>query len=263
MDPTGVGSADGDARGRALRPSPELRHPGRRGQISRRRGRLRCLRPRHVHPRWLRLRQGIPRRAAVARGPAAPQRAILAGDGPQLHLHPSAETAPRLLRQRPPAARRRGRGRLCTRPTGTPTPQRALHQRVPSMTGKSRASDFDDLYHDERTVDGLPASTRWDIGRPQRVVQQFVAHVGVKGQVLEECWNTLSINASGSRQVTRRRGAAFQVDVSRRRAIDEPVSKLQSRGRPQGEQAVVHGSSPSASSCPAGTASTSAGLDSG
>ena len=71
----GVGSADGDARGRALRRPPELRHPGRRGQVSRRRGRLRCLRPRHVHPRWLRLRQGIPRGAAVA-GAVAPQRAL-------------------------------------------------------------------------------------------------------------------------------------------------------------------------------------------
>ena len=84
---------------------------GRRGQVSRRRGRLRCLRPRHVHPRWLRLRQGIPRRAAVARGPAAAQRALLAGNGPQLHLHPSAQPAPRLLRRRPA---RRGTSRRRT-----------------------------------------------------------------------------------------------------------------------------------------------------
>jgi hypothetical protein len=42
--------------------------------------------------------QGVPRRAAVAGGAAAAQRALLAGDGPQLHLHPSAQPAPRLLR---------------------------------------------------------------------------------------------------------------------------------------------------------------------
>ena len=49
------------------------------------------------HLRWLRLRQGIPRRAAVARGTVAPQRAAIAGDGLELRLSPSPEAAPRLL----------------------------------------------------------------------------------------------------------------------------------------------------------------------
>ena len=33
-----------------------------------------------------------------------PQRAVLPGDGPQLHLHAGPEPAPRPLKQRPPAA---------------------------------------------------------------------------------------------------------------------------------------------------------------
>ena len=41
------------------RTTPKLRHPGRRGQVSGRRGRLRCLRPGHVYTRWLRPRQGV------------------------------------------------------------------------------------------------------------------------------------------------------------------------------------------------------------
>ncbi len=44
---------------------------------------------------------------------------------------------------------------------------------------------FDDLYRDERTVDGLPALTPWDIGGPQPVVQQLVAYGGVRGAVLD------------------------------------------------------------------------------
>jgi hypothetical protein len=35
--------------------------------------------------------------------------------------------------------------------------------------------DFDELYRDQRSLDGLPALTPWDIGKPQPVVQQRVA----------------------------------------------------------------------------------------
>ena len=43
------------------------------------------------------------------------------------------------------------------------------------MANKIDRPDFDELYRDERSVDGLPALTPWDIGGPQPVVQQLVA----------------------------------------------------------------------------------------
>jgi SAM-dependent methyltransferase len=45
--------------------------------------------------------------------------------------------------------------------------------------------DFDQLYRDERLVDGAPALTPWDIGGPQPVVQQLVAFGGLRGEVLD------------------------------------------------------------------------------
>jgi SAM-dependent methyltransferase len=45
--------------------------------------------------------------------------------------------------------------------------------------------DFDQLYRDDRSVDGLPALTPWDIGKPQPVVQQLVAYGALKGEVLD------------------------------------------------------------------------------
>jgi SAM-dependent methyltransferase len=53
------------------------------------------------------------------------------------------------------------------------------------MTNKVDRPDFDELYRDDRSVDGLPALTPWDIGGPQPVVQQLVAHGAVRGEVLD------------------------------------------------------------------------------
>jgi SAM-dependent methyltransferase len=53
------------------------------------------------------------------------------------------------------------------------------------MSNELERPDFDDLYRDETTVDGLPAMTPWDIGGPQPVVQQLVAYGAVRGDVLD------------------------------------------------------------------------------
>ena len=53
------------------------------------------------------------------------------------------------------------------------------------MANKIDRPDFDELYRDERSVDGLPALTPWDIGGPQPVVQQLVAYGAVRGEVLD------------------------------------------------------------------------------
>ncbi len=45
--------------------------------------------------------------------------------------------------------------------------------------------DFDELYRDDRLLGGLPASTPWDIGGPQPVVQQLVAYGALRGAVLD------------------------------------------------------------------------------
>jgi SAM-dependent methyltransferase len=53
------------------------------------------------------------------------------------------------------------------------------------MANEVDRPDFDPLYRDERLVDGLPASTPWDIGGPQPVVQQLVAFGALRGEVLD------------------------------------------------------------------------------
>jgi len=53
------------------------------------------------------------------------------------------------------------------------------------MANKVDRPDFEQLYRDERSVDGLPALTPWDIGGPQPVVQQLVAYGAVRGEVLD------------------------------------------------------------------------------
>jgi SAM-dependent methyltransferase len=58
-------------------------------------------------------------------------------------------------------------------------------RKVLSMANKVDRPDFDQLYRDERSVDGLPALTPWDIGGPQPVVQQLVAYGAVRGEVLD------------------------------------------------------------------------------
>ena len=45
--------------------------------------------------------------------------------------------------------------------------------------------DFDALYRDERLMEGLPALTPWDIGKPQPVVQLLVASGALRGEVLD------------------------------------------------------------------------------
>jgi hypothetical protein len=53
------------------------------------------------------------------------------------------------------------------------------------MADHIAGQDFDELYRDEQSVDGLPALTPWDIGKPQPVVQQLVAYGALKGEVLD------------------------------------------------------------------------------
>ncbi len=53
------------------------------------------------------------------------------------------------------------------------------------MASHVGGQDFDELYRDERSVDGLPALTPWDIGGPQPVVQQLVAYGALRGEVLD------------------------------------------------------------------------------
>ncbi|GAT12935.1 class I SAM-dependent methyltransferase [Mycolicibacterium novocastrense] len=54
------------------------------------------------------------------------------------------------------------------------------------MTDDTSAwTDFDALYRDEGTVDGLPPLTPWDIGGPQPAVQLLVAYGAVRGRVLD------------------------------------------------------------------------------
>ncbi len=53
------------------------------------------------------------------------------------------------------------------------------------MSDQVSGQDFDELYRDDRSVDGLPALTPWDIGGPQPVVQQLVAYGALRGEVLD------------------------------------------------------------------------------
>lgn len=46
-------------------------------------------------------------------------------------------------------------------------------------------TDFDDLYRDGQTVDGLPPLTPWDIGGPQPAVELLVAYGAIRGRVLD------------------------------------------------------------------------------
>jgi SAM-dependent methyltransferase len=53
------------------------------------------------------------------------------------------------------------------------------------MASQVGGPDFDELYRDERSVDGLPALTPWDIGGPQPVVQQLAAYGALRGEILD------------------------------------------------------------------------------
>jgi SAM-dependent methyltransferase len=53
------------------------------------------------------------------------------------------------------------------------------------MANDTDRPHFDELYRDERLVEGLPALTPWDIGEPQPVVQQLVAYGALRGEVLD------------------------------------------------------------------------------
>ncbi len=53
------------------------------------------------------------------------------------------------------------------------------------MANQVGGQDFDELYRDERSIDGLPALTPWDIGGPQPVIQQLVAYGALRGEVLD------------------------------------------------------------------------------
>jgi SAM-dependent methyltransferase len=52
----------------------------------------------------------------------------------------------------------------------------------PDVTDPAR---FEEMYRDDRTSNGLPAATPWDIGGPQPVVQRLVALGAIKGEVLD------------------------------------------------------------------------------
>ncbi len=54
-----------------------------------------------------------------------------------------------------------------------------MSDNTPTWTG------FDELYRDERTVNGLPPRTPWDIGGPQPAVQLLVAYGAIRGRVLD------------------------------------------------------------------------------
>jgi hypothetical protein len=53
------------------------------------------------------------------------------------------------------------------------------------MADQSGGQEFDLLYRDERSVDGLPALTPWDIRQPQPAIQQLVAYGALRGEVLD------------------------------------------------------------------------------
>ena len=53
------------------------------------------------------------------------------------------------------------------------------------MANQVGGQDFEELYRDDRSVDGLPALTPWDIGGPQPAVQQLVAYGALRGDVLD------------------------------------------------------------------------------
>src|SRR6185503_5682066 len=81
----------------ALRPRQAVRTRGQRGEDARGGGRLQRVRRGAPDLRRLRLRQGVPRRAAVAGGPALQDRAGLPADGPQLSRRARAGAAALLL----------------------------------------------------------------------------------------------------------------------------------------------------------------------
>lgn len=58
-------------------------------------------------------------------------------------------------------------------------------RKVLSRSDQLGGRDFDELYRDQRSLDGLPALTPWDIGEPQPAVQQLVAYGALSGQVLD------------------------------------------------------------------------------
>ena len=76
-----------------LRRRAAVRQGVERRQVPRRRGGLPGVRPGDADPRRLRLREGVPRRAAVAGGAAAAAGPRLPGDGAQLHFHLRARPA--------------------------------------------------------------------------------------------------------------------------------------------------------------------------
>src|SRR6266700_6088258 len=83
--------------GLALRHGPAVRARGQCRQAPRRRSGLSGLRRGPADVWRLRLRQGVPRRAPVARDPTLQDRAHLAADGPELPLGARAGAAPLVL----------------------------------------------------------------------------------------------------------------------------------------------------------------------
>ncbi|WP_028476817.1 class I SAM-dependent methyltransferase [Nocardia sp. CNY236] len=53
------------------------------------------------------------------------------------------------------------------------------------MSSETVKPTFEQVYGEERSREALPALIPWDIGRPQPVVQELVAHGAVRGEVLD------------------------------------------------------------------------------
>src|SRR5216684_775766 len=95
--PARRGGDDVPQGGLALRHGPAVRARGQCRQAPRRGGGLSSLRRGPADVRRLRLRQGVPRRASLARDPSLQDRAHLAADGPELPLGARAGAAPLVL----------------------------------------------------------------------------------------------------------------------------------------------------------------------
>jgi SAM-dependent methyltransferase len=53
------------------------------------------------------------------------------------------------------------------------------------MTAPIDFNRLEEMYRDERTTNGMPAATPWDIGGPQPAVERLVALGAVRGEVLD------------------------------------------------------------------------------
>jgi acyl-CoA dehydrogenase len=98
LDGAGGGQPDGVQGGLALRQGPTVRHRGQFREVSCRRSLLQGVRDSADDPRWHGLRQGIPRRAVLARIPHRADCTDHAAPDPELHCREGAGPAEIVLR---------------------------------------------------------------------------------------------------------------------------------------------------------------------